>query len=134
MAVGSSSLVARRLGAGKKNEADETACSITLFFIVSGAAVLICLSCLGFLLRLFGATEAVFPYAYNYMFIETCSMPVDFFLIVVADIIRAQGNPTIASAGLILANIADLVWSPILVFGVGLFPALKLLARLLEHL
>jgi len=125
IAVGSSSLVARRLGAGKKNEADETACSsITLFFIVSGAAVLICLSCLGFLLRLFGATEAVFPYAYSYMFIETCSMPVDFFLIVVADLIRAQGNPTIASAGLILANIADLIWSPILVFGVGPFPAL----------
>ncbi|MEM2168550.1 MAG: MATE family efflux transporter [Candidatus Bathyarchaeia archaeon] len=125
IAIGGSSLVARRLGAGKKNEADKAVCnSITLFFIVSGAAVLICLLFLDFLLRLFGATEVVFPYAYSYMFIETCSMPVDFFLIVIADLIRAQGNPTIASAGLILANIVDIIWSPILVFGIGPFPAL----------
>jgi len=125
IAVGSASLVARRLGAGKKDEADKAVCnSITLFFIVSGLATIICLIGLRFLLRLFGATDPVFPYAYSYMFIETCSMPVDFFLVVAAELIRAQGSPTIASAGLILANVADLIWSPILVFGVGSFPAL----------
>ncbi|MEM2338051.1 MAG: MATE family efflux transporter [Candidatus Bathyarchaeia archaeon] len=125
IAIGSASLVARRLGAGKKNEVDEAVCnSITLFFIVSGLATIICLASLGFLIRLFGATEAVFTYAYSYMFIETCSMPVDFFLVVVAELVRAQGSPTIASGGLILANIADLIWSPILVFGVRPFPAL----------
>ncbi|MEM3798039.1 MAG: MATE family efflux transporter, partial [Candidatus Bathyarchaeia archaeon] len=125
IAIGSASLVARRLGAGKKNEVDEAVCnSITLFFIVSGLATIICLASLGFLIRLFGATEAVFPYAYSYMFIETCSMPVDFFLVVVAELVRAQGSPTIASGGLILSNIADLIWSPILVFGVRPFPAL----------
>ncbi|MEM3899243.1 MAG: MATE family efflux transporter, partial [Candidatus Bathyarchaeia archaeon] len=47
-----------------------------------------------------------------------------FFLVVVAELVRAQGSPTIASGGLILANIADLIWSPILVFGVRPFPAL----------
>jgi putative MATE family efflux protein len=125
IAVGGASLVARRLGAGKKDEADKAVCnSITLFFIVSGVATLVCLAVLGFLIRLFGATEAVFPYAYSYMFVETCSMPVDFFLVVAAELTRAQGSPAIASAGLILANIADLIWSPILVFGVGPFPAL----------
>jgi putative MATE family efflux protein len=125
IAVGSASLVARRLGAGRRDEANEAVCnSITLFFVVSGLASLICLASLGFLLRLFGATEAVFPYAYSYMFVETCSMPIDFFLVVAAELIRAQGSPAIASAGLILANIADLIWSPILVFGVGPFPAL----------
>ena len=125
IAVGSASLVARRLGAERRDEANEAVCnSITLFFVVSGLASLICLASLGFLLRLFGATEAVFPYAYSYMFVETCSMPIDFFLVVAAELIRAQGSPAIASAGLILANIADLIWSPILVFGVGPFPAL----------
>jgi putative MATE family efflux protein len=125
VAVGSASLVARRLGAGKKDEADKAVCnSITLFFIVSGMATLLCLAFLGFLIRLFGATGPVFPYAYSYMFVETCSMPVDFFLVVAAELVRAQGSPAVASAGLILANIADLIWSPILVFGVGPFPAL----------
>ncbi|MEM2111088.1 MAG: MATE family efflux transporter [Candidatus Bathyarchaeia archaeon] len=125
IAIGSASLVARRLGAGRRDEVDEAFCnSITLFFIVSGLVTLICLMGLNFLLRLFGATDVVFPYAYSYMFIETCSMPVDFFLVIAAELIRAQGSPITASAGLILANIADLVWSPILVFGVGPFPAL----------
>ncbi|MGB9713921.1 MAG: MATE family efflux transporter [Candidatus Bathyarchaeales archaeon] len=125
IAVGSASLVARRLGARRRDEANEAVCnSITLFFVVSVLASLICLASLGFLLRLFGATEAVFPYAYSYMFVETCSMPIDFFLVIAAELIRAQGSPAVASAGLILANIADLIWSPILVFGVGPFPAL----------
>jgi len=58
------------------------------------------------------------------MFIETFAMPVDFFLIVVAELVRTQGSPAVASAGLIIASAADVVWSPILVFGVGPFPAL----------
>ncbi len=125
IAVGSASLIARRLGAGKKDEADRAVCnSITLFFVVSGLATIICLIGLGFLLRVFGAADPVFPYAYSYMFVETCSMPVDFFLVIAAELIRAQGSPAIASAGLILANMADLIWSPILIFGVGPFPAL----------
>jgi Na+-driven multidrug efflux pump len=122
-------------GAGEKDEADRAVCnSITLFFVVSGLATIICLIGLGFLLRLFGAADPVFPYAYSYMFVETCSMPVDFFLVIAAELIRAQGSPTIASACLILANIADLIWSPILILVLAPFRRWGLLAQLLERL
>ncbi|MEM2103514.1 MAG: MATE family efflux transporter [Candidatus Bathyarchaeia archaeon] len=125
IAVGSSSLISRHLGAGRKDEADKAACnSISLFFIVSCLASLICLINLEFLLRLFGATDAVIPFAYSYMLIETLAMPVDFFLVVAAELVRTQGSPKIASTGLIVASVADLIWSPTLVFGVGPFPAL----------
>ncbi|MEM3464823.1 MAG: MATE family efflux transporter, partial [Candidatus Bathyarchaeia archaeon] len=123
--VGGASLISRRLGAGKKDEADLAACnSISLFLIVSCLVSLICLACLEFLLRLFGASETVLPYAYSYMFIETCSVPVDFFLVIAAELVRTQGNPTVASTGLIISSVVDLIWSPILVFGVGPFPKL----------
>ncbi|MEM2320158.1 MAG: MATE family efflux transporter [Candidatus Bathyarchaeia archaeon] len=123
--VGSASLIARHLGAKRKDEADRAACgSISLFFIVSGLVALVCVINLKFLLRLFGANEAVMPYAFSYMFIETLAMPVDFFLIIAAELVRTQGSPAVASAGSIIASAADIVWSPILVFGVGPFPAL----------
>lgn len=123
--VGSASLIARHLGAEKKDEADRAACnSISLFFIVSGLMALTCLIILEPLLRLFGADNSVMPFAYSYMFVETCSMPVDFSLVIVAELVRTQGSPTVASVGLVIASLADLIWSPILVFGVGPFPAL----------
>ncbi|MEM3694056.1 MAG: MATE family efflux transporter [Candidatus Bathyarchaeia archaeon] len=125
IAVGSASLIARSLGAGRKDEADRAACnSISLFFIVSGIVAFLCLMGLEFFLRLFGASDSVMPFAYSYMFIETLGMPVDFFLIVAAELVRVQGSPTIAGIGLLVASVADMIWSPILIFGIGPFPAL----------
>lgn len=122
--VGSASLIARHLGAKRKDEADRAACnSISLFFIVSGLVAFVCVINLDFLLRLFGANELVMPHAYSYMLIETLAMPVDFFLIIVAELVRTQGSPAVASAGSIIASVADIIWSPILVFGIGPFPA-----------
>jgi len=123
--VGTASLIARNLGAGKKEETNKVAgCSISFFFIVSFLATIICLIYLEPLLRLFGADDSVLPFAESYMFVETCSIAVDFFLVVLVELVRVGGSPTIASAGMIVASIADLIWSPILVFGIGPFPVL----------
>src|SRR5512136_1754574 len=81
--VGAASLIARNLGAGKKEETNRTAgCSISFFLIVSILMTIICLLNLKTLLRLFGANDSVLPFAESYMFIETCSIAVDFFLVV----------------------------------------------------
>jgi len=123
--VGATSLIARNLGAGKKEETNRTAgCSISFFFIVSGLMTIICLLNLSTLLRLFGADDSVLPFAEAYMFVETCSIAVDFFLLVLVELVRVGGSPMVASAGLIIAGLMDLVWSPILVLGFGPFPAL----------
>jgi putative MATE family efflux protein len=123
--VGTASLIARNLGAGKREETNRTAgCSITFFFIVSILATIICLTFLEPLLRLFGANDSVLPFAKDYMFVETLSIAVDFFLVILVELVRVGGSPSIASGGMIVASIADLIWSPILVFGIGPFPAL----------
>lgn len=123
--VGAASLIARNLGAGKKEETNRAAgCSISFFFIVSGLVTIICLMNLETLLRLFGADDSVLPYAQSYMFVETLSIVVDFFLVVLMELVRVGGSPTLASAGMIAASLTDLIWSPILVFGIGPFPAL----------
>ena len=123
--VGAASLIARNLGAGKKEDTNRiVGTSISFFFIVSALMTVICLLNLEPLLRLFGANDSVLPFAYSYMLIEVISIPVDFFLVVLVELVRVQGSPTIASAGTIISSLLDLVWSPILVFGVGPFPAL----------
>ncbi len=123
--VGSTSLISRYLGAGKKEETSRVACcGISSFFIVSGLLTIICLMNLETLLRLFGASDSVLPLAMSYMFVETCSMPLDFFLVVLVELVRVQGSPTTASAGTIIASVMDFIWSPILVFGLGPFPIL----------
>ncbi len=123
--VGSASLIARNLGAGKKEEVNRTVCSsISFFFIVSGLMTVICLMNLETLLRLFGADNSVLPFAMSYMYVETWSIALDFFLVVLVQLVRVGGSPSFASAGTIIASVMDLIWSPILVFGIGPFPAL----------
>ena len=123
--VGATSLIARNLGAGRKEETNRTAgCGISLFFIVSGLVTIISLMNLEPLLRLFGASDSVLPFAYSYMFVETCSLVLDFFLVVLVELVRVGGSPALASAGMIAASVLDLIWSPILVFGLGPLPAL----------
>jgi len=122
--VGAASLIARHLGAGRREEADRVACnSIFLFFMVSGLMTVVCLVNLETLLRLFGADDSVLPFAESYMFIETIFMALDFFLVVLAELVRVQGSPGLASVGMVVASAVDLIWSPILVFGVDPFPA-----------
>lgn len=123
--VGSTSLIARHLGAGKKEETSKVACcSIAFFFIISGLLTIVSLLNLEGLLRLFGANDAVLPFAYSYMFVETASMALDFFLVILVELVRVQGSPTLASVSMIVASVMDLIWSPILVFGLGPLPEL----------
>lgn len=77
--VGTTSLIARHLGTGRKEETDKTAgCSISFFFLISSLVAIICLANLKTLLQIFGAGASVLPYAESYMFIETLFLPLDF--------------------------------------------------------
>jgi len=58
------------------------------------------------------------------MLVETYSLALDFFLVVLVELVRVEGRSILANASMIVSSIADLIWSPILVFGVGPFPAL----------
>ncbi len=123
--VGAGSLIARNLGAGKKEASDRTVgCSISFFLILSWLITLICLLNMEMLLRLFGANDTVLPLAMSYMVIETASMSLDFFLVVLVELVRVGGSPALASAGTIISSVLDLIWSPILVFGFGPTPSL----------
>ncbi len=122
--VGAASLIARNLGAGKNEEVDRVAgCSITLFLIVSVVVPAIFLGNLEFLLRLFGADDSVLPPAQSYMVVETIFIPLNFFLIILAELVRVEGRPVIASVSMITSGVMNCIFDPILIWGLGPFPA-----------
>ena len=92
--------------------------------MISTIVTIICLMNLHALLRLFGATGSVLPLAESYMFVETCFMPLDFSLLVLAELVRVEGNPMLSSAGMITAGVMNCIWDPILGYGIGPFPRL----------
>ena len=121
--VGTASLIARRLGAGKKEEADRAAAGgMSTFLVVSSAVAGICILALSFLLKTFGANETVLPLARSYMVVETAFLPLDMFVIALVEIVRVGGNPTLASGAMVTSGIMNCIWDPILGYGWGPFP------------
>lgn len=123
--IGAASLVGRRLGEKNYAAANRAACvGITSFFMVGGLMGIICLLSLDWLLRLFGADDSVLPLARSYMIVETGFIVLDFLHLTLAELIRAEGHPVIASSAIITSGIANCIFDPILMFGLGPVPAL----------
>ncbi len=123
--VGAASLVGRRLGEKNYEEANRAACmGITSFIMVGGLMSIVCLLGLGWLLRLFGADDTVLPLAMSYMVVETSFIVLDFLHLTLAELIRAEGHPVIASSAIITSGIVNCIFDPILMFGIGPIPAL----------
>ncbi len=121
--TGAASIISRRLGARKYEEANRAAAAaITAFLLFGGILTLICLLSLRFLSRLFGASDEVMPHALSYMTVETAFLTVNFFLVVLVDLVRTEGNPVLASTANIIAMLGNLVFDPLLGFGIGPFP------------
>jgi putative MATE family efflux protein len=121
--VGASSLISRRLGSGNKEEADKAAgAAITTFLILSVAITGIFIWNLDFFLRLFGASETVLPLARSYMLVETGFIALDFIVLVLVELVRVGGNPSLASAAMVTSGVMNCIWDPILGFGWGPFP------------
>jgi putative MATE family efflux protein len=125
IAVGAASLISRQLGAGEKDEANRVAANaITWFLIIAVVMTVLALLNLENLLRLFGATGAVLDYAKRYMFIETLFLVFNFFSVVLAELVRVEGNPVLASASQISSGLINCIMDPILIWGLGPFPEL----------
>ncbi len=123
--VGAASLISRRLGAGDQEGANRVASvSIALTVLVGALITLVCLPNLEALLRLFGASGPVLPLAKRYLSILVAFQALNCFLLVVANIIRAEGSPIFSSGGQIISAVTNIALDPILIFGLGAIPAM----------
>ncbi len=117
LAMGAGSLVSRKLG-----EKDDTgACRYASCAFFSALFFGALLTVLGFidlkgLLRIFGSTETILPYAVDYAFIILLGAPLMCASFVLNNIIRAEGKATFSMIGLTAGGIFNIILDPIFIF------------------
>lgn len=119
--IGAASIISRRLGAGKDEEAGRTAGGSFVLAALLGLAI--SLTGLVFLdgaLRLFGAGDTVMPYGRDYLSIILLGGT--FFSVTVCsnDIARSEGNAKVAMISMFMGAGINMILDPIFIFGLNM--------------
>jgi putative MATE family efflux protein len=125
ISMAGTSLVARRIGEDKKEEAADAAFQTILIAVIFALLI----GVLGFfyaadLLRLMGGSEELIAQGKDYTRIMITFNIVLMLLFAINAIFRGAGDADIAMRTLILANGLNIVLDPCLIFGLGPFPEL----------
>lgn len=121
VAIGAASLVSIRLGENRRKEAEQVlGNAITMFFFIALLITPASLLFLEPLLRLFGASDAVLPYAMDYMRIIAAGSAFPMISFGGNHIIRAEGNPRFAMYTLLIGAVINIILDPILIFALDM--------------
>jgi putative MATE family efflux protein len=127
LGAGTSSVVARAIGAHDHRRARRLATdSLILSFGVTVILSLIGISTIWPLFRLLGAPEDMIPLIGGYMRILYFGVPFVVVGMVGMASMRATGDTRLPSMLMVLAALINLVLDPLLIFGIGPFPAMEL--------
>jgi len=119
--IGSASIISRCLGAGDIRKAEATAgasfATVGVMSLILTAAGLVFLTPL---LRLFGASDDVLPYAKSFM--SVILMGSFFFAFAVSsnNIVRSEGNAKFAMISMLIGAVVNIVLDPIFIFSLGM--------------
>ncbi len=117
---GGTALVSIRLGEQKKDEAERVLGNVAV--LLAGAAVLLTtlgLALLVPLLKLFGASEQILPYARDYLQIIVLGCVFQVIGFGLNAVIRGEGNPRIAMVTMLIGALVNMVLDPLFLFGFG---------------
>lgn len=118
--VGAASTISIKLGQNKKTEAEHILSNaLILLIIISALITIIGLIFIEPLLRIFGASADVMPYAKQYVSIillVTVLQNIGFGL---NNVIRSEGNPKIAMTTMIIGGILNIILNPIFIFALN---------------
>lgn len=123
--VGAASLISRSLGAGDPDRAAQGAGQLVpLALGFSVVAVFVGVFALEPVLILFGATPEIMEPTSDYMFLITVGAVLFFGIMMLNNVVRAEGNPIFSMKVLILSALINIALDPLFIFGWGFFPAL----------
>lgn len=125
--VGGGSFIGRSLGARKNDEANKI-CGVTisLTLIISVILMALIIPNLDWILRLFGASGEVTGLARIYGGILVWFTFMNCMNMVLANIVRAEGNPMLSSTVQIVSAVINIITDPIFIFGWGPIPRLEM--------
>jgi len=115
--IGSASAISRSLGAKDVERADYVAGnSFLCVIILSSIIAAIGLTFTEPMLRFFGSTEAILPYAKDYIIIILWGSIFFSFAMSSNNLIRAEGNAKVAMAAMLIGAILNMFLDPIFIF------------------
>jgi len=118
---GATALVSIRLGEQKRNEAEQVlGNAFSLLVVASVVLTVVGLALLDPLLKAFGASQAVLPFAHDYLKIIVLGSVFQVVGFGLNAVIRGEGNPRIAMFTLLIGVLLNVVLAPILILGFGL--------------
>ncbi|HSW35665.1 MAG TPA: MATE family efflux transporter [Candidatus Limnocylindrales bacterium] len=119
--IGGSAVISIALGAKDLDKANQAFGNVLIMVIlVSVVSVLLGLIFLTPMLRLFGASVTILPYASVYLKIILYGTIFFAFPFAVNNIVRAEGNASIAMINMIMSAVLNVILTPIFMFGFNL--------------
>jgi len=118
---GATALVSIRLGEQNKEEAERVlGNAATLLVVTSVVLTAVGLMLMDPLLRAFGASDVVLPYARDYLQIIILGSIFQTFSFGLNAVIRGEGNPRIAMLTMLIGVVLNVALAPLLIFGFDL--------------
>jgi putative MATE family efflux protein len=118
LGTGGASIISRALGARDNEKAEKVLGNLfTLNLIIGVLLAVFCLHYLDPILRTFGATAGVLPYAREYLKVILVGGIVFVYGVSVQNVVRSQGNTRLAMNAMLLAVGLNIILAPIFVFG-----------------
>lgn len=119
--MGSASHVSIFLGEEKKEQADEYAVSAIIMSAVTGI-ILMLIGLYGktSLMKAFGSTDTILPYAITYSTYIFIAAPFMCASFVLNNLLRAEGKAKLAMLGILAGGVLNVFLDPILIFGCSL--------------
>ncbi len=120
LGIGSASVISRSLGAGETPRARAAFGNMLLMMVIFALAG----TAAGYIwldpmLRLFGATETILPYAREYMEVLLAGTLLHVFAMAANNVIRAEGRARIAMFSMVIGAVLNIVLDPIFIFWLG---------------
>jgi putative MATE family efflux protein len=132
--IGSGALVSIRLGEGKKDDAERIlGGALFLLVVFSLAGTALGLTFLDPILRTIGASDLSLPYARDYLRIIMLGAVFNFVTMGMNNIIRAEGNPSVAMYTLLIGAAINIALNYVFVFKLGIGVKGAALATLISN-
>jgi putative MATE family efflux protein len=133
--IGGASLLSRRLGAKDLSTANKILGNV----IASVAVLSLPIICFGFLsmdsmLKLFGATDTLLPYAREYMQFILPGIFMHSLAMALNNLVRAEGNAKVAMLTMILSAVTNIILDAVFIFGLNMGIRGAALATLIAYI
>jgi len=118
LGIGAASIVSRRLGEQKVDDAALAAGNIFSLSFIAGLFISLCgFIFLDTILNIFGATKDIKPFASDYFSIVLFGSPLISFAMAGNNIVRAEGEARMAMITMIISAVVNVILDPIFIFG-----------------